>query len=82
MYNYIGHHVGTPNNIKTKDTIILDYSSLTLLHCVLDRMDVDEGDLQVTDVDVMLEYCPVTVILNLLVYSTVYSTVSSNIILG
>ena len=40
-------------------------------------MDVDEGNLQVSidDVNVILEYCPITVTLNLLVYSTVYSTV-------
>ena len=34
-------------------------------------MVVDEGNLQVIDVDVILENCPITiVILNLLVYST------------
>ena len=42
-------------------------------------MGVDEGNLQVIDVDVIiLENCPITltVVLNLLVYSTIqYSTV-------
>ena len=40
-------------------------------------MGVDEGNLQVIDVDVILENCPITiVILNLLVYSTLqYSTI-------
>ena len=41
-------------------------------------MGVDEGNLQVIDVDAILENCPITitVILNLLVYSTIqYSTI-------
>ena len=40
-------------------------------------MGVDEGNLQVLDVDVILENCPTTiVIINLLVYSTIqYSTI-------
>ena len=40
-------------------------------------MGVDKGNLQVIDVDVILENCPINtiVILNLLVYSTIqYST--------
>ena len=28
FHTYIDHHAGTPNNTETKDTIILDYSSL------------------------------------------------------
>ena len=35
-------------------------------------MGVDEGNLQVVDVDVILEICSITVVtLNLLVYSTI-----------
>ena len=35
-------------------------------------MSVDEGNLQVIDVDVIMENCPLTfVILNILVYNTV-----------
>ena len=39
-------------------------------------MGVDEGNLQVIDVDVILENCPITIVIrNLLVYSTIqYST--------
>ena len=34
-------------------------------------MNVDEGNLQVIDVDVMLENCPITIVmLNLLVYNS------------
>ena len=42
-------------------------------------MGVDEGNLQVIDVDVILENCPITiVILNLLVYNSTiwYSTIA------
>ena len=42
-------------------------------------MGVDEGNLQVIDVDVILENCPITiVVLNLLVYNSTiwYSTIA------
>ena len=43
---------------------------LNLLHCVLDRMGVDEGNLQIIDVDVILKNCPITIPLRYILTST------------
>ena len=54
---------------KTEDTVVKIY----------DRMGVDERNLQVIDVDVILENCPITfVILNLLVYNSTIQCVFSS----
>ena len=49
QYTYINRHAGTPDKTKTIYTMSLDYN---LLHCVYDRMGVDEGNLQVMDVEI------------------------------
>ena len=58
-YNYINRHAGTPNTTITKGTISLDTAQFVTLGLgSIDRVGVDEGNLQVIDVEVIIENCP------------------------
>ena len=72
---------GHKTKTKTKDDEL--GLQLNLLHCVLDRMCVDEGNVQVIDdVDVILENCPMTIIpLRYILTSSDYDVCNSHYIL-
>ena len=63
MDTYINHHAGAPSKTKTKtkDTMSLDYSSICYIFGSMHRIEcVDEENLQVMDVEIILENCPIT----------------------
>ena len=81
LYNYINRHAcrdTKQNKDKIHDKLGLQ---LTLLHCVYDQMGIDEGNLQVIDVDVILENCPITIPLRYILTSSGYSVYYSHYIL-
>ena len=53
---------------------------LNLLHCVQGRMGVDEGNLQVIDVDAILESCPITIPLWYILISSDHCVYNSHIV--